>query len=356
MIQSIEIENFRCFHQTKLEGFKRVNLIGGQNNAGKTALLEAVYAVKGAEAVQEIQAMRVASSQDQNFPEDYISNIFFNKNSNVAVRILVLKQNLIANENNNYVDYNIGIKIKTDYGRNYIERILKVDNNELMIDRYYYNKDNSIKHDVYGALYDEYMIKNNLRFVGNLNSKFLRSYNYLKGKYLANSYDNVYKEDLYNYVINAFRIFIPEIEDVRSADPEAPSLYIKTKGNKPLPISMFGDAVNRMAEFVLRIIEARGGVVLIDEIENGIHYSHHKEVWSALFKLAKLFDVQLFATSHSLEMIRAFNEVAMNEGFEEDAQYIEMFRSARSGEIVGNLMTLETLAYSLRTGKTFRGE
>ncbi|MGK7956210.1 MAG: AAA family ATPase, partial [Crocosphaera sp.] len=41
-IKDIEIENFRCFEHTKIEGFERVNLIGGKNNSGKTALLEAI--------------------------------------------------------------------------------------------------------------------------------------------------------------------------------------------------------------------------------------------------------------------------------------------------------------------------
>ncbi|MEQ9487090.1 MAG: AAA family ATPase [Coleofasciculus sp. F4-SAH-05] len=42
MLKDIEITNFRCFEATKISGFKRVNLIGGQNHAGKTALLEAI--------------------------------------------------------------------------------------------------------------------------------------------------------------------------------------------------------------------------------------------------------------------------------------------------------------------------
>ena len=43
MIKSIEIKNFRCFKDTKITHFGLVNLFGGMNNAGKTALLEAVY-------------------------------------------------------------------------------------------------------------------------------------------------------------------------------------------------------------------------------------------------------------------------------------------------------------------------
>ena len=43
MIKDLEISNFRCFENTKIEGFERVNLIGGKNNSGKTALLEAIF-------------------------------------------------------------------------------------------------------------------------------------------------------------------------------------------------------------------------------------------------------------------------------------------------------------------------
>ncbi len=43
MIQSISIENFRCFDVTEIKGFERINLITGKNNSGKTCLLEALY-------------------------------------------------------------------------------------------------------------------------------------------------------------------------------------------------------------------------------------------------------------------------------------------------------------------------
>ena len=43
MIQSISIENFRCFDKTEIKGFQRMNLITGKNNSGKTCLLEALY-------------------------------------------------------------------------------------------------------------------------------------------------------------------------------------------------------------------------------------------------------------------------------------------------------------------------
>ena len=54
-----------------------------------------------------------------------------------------------------------------------------------------------------------------------------------------------------------------------------------------------------MLGLVLSMSEASGGLLLIDEIENGLHHSVQEEVFSILLDLAKSFDVQIFATTHS---------------------------------------------------------
>ncbi len=41
-IKNITLENFKCFQKLHIEGMENVNLIGGKNNVGKTAFLEAV--------------------------------------------------------------------------------------------------------------------------------------------------------------------------------------------------------------------------------------------------------------------------------------------------------------------------
>ena len=56
-----------------------------------------------------------------------------------------------------------------------------------------------------------------------------------------------------------------------------------------------------MLGLVLSMSEASGGLLLIDEIENGLHHSVQEEVFSMLLELAKSFDVQIFATTHSEE-------------------------------------------------------
>lgn len=157
-------------------------------------------------------------------------------------------------------------------------------------------------------------------------------------------------------ILSVVRIIDPSIDRVEVFSFGSKKIHLQRKEQPFIPITMFGDAINKVVNITLKIANSQNGILLIDEIENGIHYTHQHAFWSLLFKVARKFNVQIFSTSHSLEMIRAFNTVAINEGLADDTQYIEMFRSARNGEIVGNMISHDTLAYSLVNNQTFRGE
>src|SRR5262249_30830035 len=69
-----------------------------------------------------------------------------------------------------------------------------------------------------------------------------------------------------------------------------------------------GEGMRRVLSMVLAIANAPGGVVLIDEVENGLHHSVMKEVWTAIALVARRMDAQVFATTHSYECITAAHE------------------------------------------------
>lgn len=72
-----------------------------------------------------------------------------------------------------------------------------------------------------------------------------------------------------------------------------------------------GDGMVRILQLILKVFPAKGGFLLIDEFENGLHYSVQKQVWSLLFDLAALLDIQVFATTHSWDCIESFSSVAV---------------------------------------------
>ena len=72
----------------------------------------------------------------------------------------------------------------------------------------------------------------------------------------------------------------------------------------------------RLSSIALAIGSTRNGVVLVDEIENGLHHSVMKKVWGGIAQFAREFNVQVFATTHSWECIRSAHEA-----FSEDELY-----------------------------------
>ena len=85
MLTNISIKNFRCFSESSFNGFNRVNLIGGKNNAGKTALLEALLInfLPANGAVRLLQRFRDEDDKTaKKYPQLTWENLFFNQKKN----------------------------------------------------------------------------------------------------------------------------------------------------------------------------------------------------------------------------------------------------------------------------------
>jgi hypothetical protein len=84
-----------------------------------------------------------------------------------------------------------------------------------------------------------------------------------------------------------------------------PSLYLRHAVQGLVPLSAFGDGVRRVLMYALTLPPLRGGVLLIDELETAIHVSALGGVFGWLVEACREYDVQLFATTHSLEALDA---------------------------------------------------
>ena len=112
-----------------------------------------------------------------------------------------------------------------------------------------------------------------------------------------------------------------------------PRIYADV-GTKPLvPLQLMGAGMSRILSVGLAIATCPGGIVLVDEIENGIHYSVMEKVWRAIGAFACSYDVQLFATTHSRECV-----YYAHKAFEADEE--EQMRFFRIDRAYGNLRTV----------------
>lgn len=111
-------------------------------------------------------------------------------------------------------------------------------------------------------------------------------------------------------IVDLVREFDPDVLDINVASLRGgrPALYVSHKRLGPAPLSVFGDALRRAVLLASTIQTLAGGVLLIDEMETGIHVSALKKVFAWLVKAARRFDVQIMATTHSLEAVDAVCE------------------------------------------------
>ncbi len=187
-------------------------------------------------------------------------------------------------------------------------------------------------------------------------SCFIPSFLRISNEELAKQYDKARFEEKEGDVIKAFQLLDPNIEKVETFSLVEPTLYLTRKQEKRLPISLFGDAINRIAAITLTMINSNHGILLIDEVENGLHYTSQVDFWKTLFRLSQKLNTQVFATTHSLEMIRAFAELGNDGDYQDQGTYFELTRDPRNNQIVSIQRDFELLQYDLKHNQPIRGE
>ncbi len=116
-------------------------------------------------------------------------------------------------------------------------------------------------------------------------------------------------------VIEALRLLEPALDRIHFVgghdDVGGGYFRVRMSGEEaPVPLRSLGEGMHRMLEMALAIVNARDGMLLVDEFENGLHYSVLEGVWAYLFRLALSLNVQVFATTHSWDAVMAFQAAA----------------------------------------------
>lgn len=104
-------------------------------------------------------------------------------------------------------------------------------------------------------------------------------------------------------VIESLRVIEPRIERV-AFRASAPVVKLRDL-EVVLPLGSLGGGMRHLLALVLNLLSARGGFLLVDEIDTGLHYSVMVDMWRLLIESAKRIDVQVFVTTHSLDCVRA---------------------------------------------------
>jgi AAA15 family ATPase/GTPase len=129
-----------------------------------------------------------------------------------------------------------------------------------------------------------------------------------------------YKKDIWKkYLKNFLQKIYPDLNDIIFIDSR---IMVETQ-EKTLPLSYLGDAFKKAFYLLLAIYHCEGGVLLIDEFENGIHYENQQIIWDMLLSASKEFNVQLFISTHSYEMLEYLQKAIENQPQEDKTHWQE---------------------------------
>jgi predicted ATPase len=332
-LSSFEIQGFRAFSYLKIEKLKRVNLFVGKNNVGKTSLLEAfwVYANQGSPLILwsllegrneggSIDEIRSTSDAEQ---EELISSIRYLFHGRKELQGGQAKMDFGPV---NIPSKHISVKytwiesISDDQGNRRTKEVDQPDTNAETIRGLSIQSGKNTNLIRFSRLLGRTLRE---QFSAQIERPciFLTA-NGLSIEEVGKYWDNIALSSLENDVLDIMKIIEPDIERITLIGSQKTNRYredripiVKVSSfDSPIPLRSLGEGMNRMFGLALAMVNTKGGILIVDEIESGLHYSVMAELWRFLFKTAERLDVQIFATTHSWDCITGFQQAAQESG------------------------------------------
>jgi len=324
MFQSFLIERFRGLQHCELRDLRRVTLLTGKNNAGKTAVLEALFVHCGnynpnllmvANALRGLNVVSVNNTQsyrgqpwkcffydyDDSKPIRLQAEMVDRQKSAEQVVVILTGVSNPAELSQLTSQLRIPLARASAFGA---PSVLKL---ELMKG----HKARSLgKH--YLLFDDKQAIVHppppRTEHLGRLILASTRE----APREIADQFAKLQLLGKVQLLVDALKPFEPRLVDLELVFDGEPVLHgnIGLSKRRLIPLPMMGDGLNRVAQLLLAIAQCSDGYVFVDDIDTGLHYSVMGDFWRSIFQAASTFNTQVIATTHSGECAEAAAEVA----------------------------------------------
>jgi AAA domain, putative AbiEii toxin, Type IV TA system/AAA ATPase domain len=341
ILNSLEVRNFRAFRDLKIERLSRVNLLVGKNNVGKTSLLEAIwlYASRASTPtfMWEIMATRREVKQPFVNVKDMLAALKYLYHGRKDVRpglepIQVGPIDAPTDTLSITVDWSVtdardGSLRPLQPGEAYSADSLSP---RLRI----HAAGEEVSYPI-----DPSLLPNIVRLNSNAIPCILTPSHGLGGQRLIELWDLIALTKQESEVLTALRLIAPGLENLNfvstplSRGERIPVVTI-AQHEEPLPLYSLGEGMLRALGISLALVNAKDGILLIDEFENGLYYTVQPDIWKLIFRVARRLNVQVFATTHSWDCIEAFQQ-AISAGYQEDGLLIRL--ESKLNDIVATL-------------------
>jgi predicted ATP-dependent endonuclease of OLD family len=314
LLDSLEIKNFRIFDHLQIEKLGRVNLIVGKNGVGKTALLEAVWLYSNRGLLNNILAL-LERHKEFNFiaANDVSLKTASSKNLVNSLRYLFhnvpkLEESPSAQIGSKDDAKKLVLELRANFFNTLINPSFGVNLGVKPVVQYHFDRPL------------ERLLSATVSPVGNelLPNNFLQT-SHLAEDEINELWNKIVVTHLEIHVVKALQLLYPDIERVAVVKDEGmQNVYVGFKNSdRRVTLASLGEGLNQVFQIVLTLVNSKDGLLLVDEIENGLHRTVQPDLWRMIFRLAHELNVQVFATTHSWDCVEAFQEAAEADPHEE---------------------------------------
>ncbi|MGO9916579.1 MAG: AAA family ATPase [Isosphaeraceae bacterium] len=326
MLSCLELQNYRGFKQYKLSGLTRVNLLVGKNNSGKTSILEAVNLLASGGDIRVLariarQRGEVLYDPDEREPRRTIdiSHFFYGHEFGPQSRFT-----LRSDDGCTKIDFYIvsvvdspeeGQRLLFDEGasRSGLGVAVRIEG-----ERYPslkagpaipVSEDGGISFDLA------------LRVLRSLRGKIdevpiqIVTQDSLERSSMSEMWDKVITEGKEEEVVKAMQILEPKLTSIAFLSGER-TYRLEPRGGivagfegtqRRHPLGSYGEGMRRLLALSLSLARSQNGILLIDEIDTGLHYSIMGDMWLLVGQAAQRYNIQVFATTHSFDCVRGLD-------------------------------------------------
>lgn len=300
MFTDIDISGYRGIRHCKLSGLKRINLFFGKNNCGKSSVLEAVFLLSGPDnpflpimmnntrGISEFTPRSFALEFHRPNPHNEILISSGGSGEKRTLKIVMIK---VEDSDIDLTEASKSDSSRLPKAYGFASTFTVGDSSVEYHSQILVDTEDSTKAKMSGdSRYDE-------RLTGRFVSARMPS------KLEPSDYRIVVENKAEKMIVDILRIIEPRVVDIQIVGED---FLVDIGEDRRFPVNIMGDGFVKIFNIILSIYYCSGGVLIIDEIDNGFHYSVMQKLWEAIYSACERLDVQLFTSTHSYDLIKAF--------------------------------------------------
>lgn len=336
MIESLQVEGFRAFQNFSMSGLGRINLIVGENNSGKTSVLEAVQLVASRGDLLALSSItgrrgeRFWNETDRSVRSEIdIGHLFRGHDFQVGANLTIaasggafagqLEVQVVPFARSQPNLFEDSVDIGIDPELRFPLAVLSVRATGESVQ----NREPIILPITSRGGLSMDTVRRSRPVIGEIGDigeiEFVATAG-LGIDELVARFEAVAANPEEELIYEALRCIEPQIErlvtvssEIRRGSSSGRGAFHAKLKNVPnrIPLGVMGDGMWRMLALVLALVKARNGILLIDEIDTGLHHTVLQRMWKLIYEAGApdKLNVQVFATTHSGDCVKALSSI-----------------------------------------------